>query len=137
MGAPRSDPNPQASLNDLSYRVLGLAMQVHRTLGPGLLESAYEEALDYELSQSGLAFVRQQEVPLFYKKIRLSCDYRLDFLIQDTLVLELKSVAGLLPIHEAQLLTYLRLMQCPLGLLINFNVPTLKDGVQRIVYGKL
>lgn len=112
-------------------------MQVHRTLGPGLLESAYEEALDYELSQSGLAFVRQQEVPLFYKKIRLSCDYRLDFLIQDTLVLELKSVAGLLPIHEAQLLTYLRLMQCPLGLLINFNVPTLKDGVQRIVYGKL
>ena len=102
-----------------------------------MLESAYEEALDYELSQSGLSFVRQKDVPLFYKNIRLPCDYRLDFFIEDTLVLELKSVAGILPIHAAQLLTYLRLMRCPLGLLINFNVPALKDGIQRVAYGAL
>lgn len=127
----------QKQLNALSYRVLGLSMEVHRTLGAGLLESAYEEALAYEFTHENLSFERQTEVPLFYKSARLSCDYRLDFLIEETLVLELKSVSELLPLHHAQLLTYLRLLQQPVGLLINFNVPVLKDGVQRVVCGDL
>ena len=134
-----SEPNEdkRQKLNELNYRVLGLAIEVHRVLGPGLLESAYEEALAHEFAQAKLSFQRQLEVPLLYKGLRLSCDYRLDFLIEDLLILELKSVGGLLPLHHAQLLTYLRLMQRPIGLLINFNVPALKDGIKRIAYGDL
>lgn len=108
-------------------------MEVHRELGPGLLESAYEEALAHELTQSGLTFERQREVPLRYKGIELPCDYRLDFVVGRQLLLELKSVAELLPIHQAQLLTYLKLERLQLGLLINFNVPVLKDGVRRVI----
>ena len=108
-------------------------MEVHRELGPGLLESAYEEALAHELTQAGLSFLRQQEVPPRYKGIELNCDYRLDFVVESQLLLELKAVSELLPIHQAQVITYLKLEQLPLGLLINFNVPVLKNGVRRVI----
>ncbi len=124
-------------LNDLSHQVIGLCIEVHRELGPGLLESAYEEALAYELTQSRLAFSRQREMPLAYKGVKLDCGYRLDFLIGNELILELKTVAELLPVHHAQLLTYLKLERRSLGLLVNFNEPVLKNGVRRVVYGGL
>lgn len=125
------------NLNELSRKVIGLAIEVHRELGPGLLESAYEEALAYELTQTGIPFTRQQETPLLYKGVKLDCGYRLDLIIADKLIVELKTVSEILPIHHAQLLTYLKLQQRSLGLLINFNVPVLKDGVRRIVAGEL
>lgn len=121
------------NLNELSHQVIGLCIEVHRELGPGLLESAYEEALAYELTKAGLVFERQRDVPLHYKGIELSCDYRLDFVVERRLILELKAVAELLPIHQAQLLTYLKLERLQLGLLINFNVPILKDGIRRVI----
>lgn len=117
----------------MSHQVIGLCIEVHRELGPGLLESAYEEALAYELAKAGLAFDRQREVPLRYKGIELSCDYRLDFVVEGQLLLELKAVSELLPIHQAQLLTYLKLERLQLGLLVNFNVPVLKDGIRRVI----
>lgn len=125
------------NLNDLSHQVIGLCIEVHRELGPGLLESAYEEALAYELAQARLMFERQREVPLLYKGVELDCEYRLDFIVDGQLLLELKAVTELLPIHQAQLLTYLKLEHLPLGLLINFNVPVLKDGIRRVAYGDL
>jgi GxxExxY protein len=121
------------NLNELTHQVIGLCIDVHRELGPGLLESAYEEALAHELTQAGLSFTRQREVPLRYKGIELNCDYRLDFVVEGQLLLELKAVSELLPIHQAQLLTYLKLERLPLGLLINFNVPVLKDGIRRVI----
>lgn len=124
-------------LNDLSYRVRGLCMEVHRELGPGLLESAYEEALAYELTQAGIAFQRQREAPLLYKGVKLDCGYRLDFVVEGQLIIGLKAVAEVLPIHRAQLLTYLKLERRSLGLLINFNTPVLKDGIHRVVAGDL
>jgi len=124
-------------LNDLSHRVLGLCLEVHRELGPGLLESAYEEAIAYEFSQAGLSFERQRDMPLRYKGVKLDCGYRLDFLIEGELILELKTANELLPLHHAQLLTYLKLERRSLGLLVNFNVPVLKDGIRRIVAGDL
>lgn len=127
----------RANLNKVVQSVIGLCIEVHRELGPGLLESAYEEALAYELSGAGLSFQRQCEVPLRYKDIALNCGYRLDFLIEQDIVLELKSVQELLPVHHAQVLTYLKLERRPLGLLINFNVPVLKDGIRRIAFGDL
>ncbi len=124
-------------MNELVHRVIGLCIEVHRELGPGLLESAYEEALAYELSGASLKFQRQCESPLRYKTVTLTCGYRLDFLIEGQLLLELKSVHELLPVHHAQVLTYLRLQSLSLGLLINFNVPVLKDGIRRIAHGDL
>lgn len=124
-------------LNELSYRVLGLCREIHRELGPGLLESAYEEAVAYELAQAGLTFERQRAVPLIYKTARLDCGYRLDFDVEQKLVVELKTVNELLPVHHAQLLTYLRLEHRSLGLLINFNVAVLKDGIRRVIAGDL
>jgi GxxExxY protein len=112
-------------------------MEVHRELGPGLLESAYEEALAYELVQAGFAFERQREMPLLYKGVKLDCGFRVDFVIEGELIVELKAVNELLPIHHAQLLTYLKLDRRSLGLLVNFNAPVLKDGVRRIVAGDL
>ena len=112
---------------------LRACVEVHRALGPGLLESAYEECLCYELSQAGLRFERQRALPVAYKGVLLDCGYRLDLVVADSVIVELKAVDGLLPIHKAQLLTYLRLTKLTLGLLINFNVPVLKDGVQRVV----
>lgn len=127
----------RTSLNELAQRVLGLCIEVHRELGPGLLESAYEEALAYEFSAADISFIRQSEMPLRYKDRTLNCGYRLDFVVEQELVLELKSVQELLPIHHAQVLTYLKLQRLPLGLLINFNVPVLKDGIRRIAFGDL
>ena len=113
--------------------ILGGAIEVHRELGPGLLESAYEECLCHELGLHGLRFERQTPLPVVYKGIALDCGYRLDVVVEDSVVLELKSVEQLLPIHEAQLLTYLRLSGKRVGLLLNFNVPVLKDGIVRRV----
>lgn len=114
-----------------------MAIEIHRALGPGLLESVYEAALAHELSQSGLRFQRQVETPVWYKGIRLDCGYRADFVVDDDLIIELKAVNELLPIHHAQVLTYLRVQRRTVGLLINFNVPVLKDGVRRVVSGPL
>lgn len=118
---------------EVSNQVIGAAIEVHRELGPGLLESAYEECLAHELSLRGIPFVRQLDVPLDYKGVRLDVGYRIDLLINDVIVIELKTVQKILPIHEAQLLTYLRLLQKPVGLLMNFSVPVLKDGIVRRV----
>ncbi len=123
------------ALNELSQRVIGLCMEVHRTLGPGLLESAYEAALAYELATAGVPFLKQVDLQLDYKGVKLDCGYRLDFIIADELIVELKAVQEILPVHKAQLLTYLKLNQKSLGLLINFNVSLLKDGIERVVTG--
>jgi len=127
----------RAELNELSRRIIGSCLEVHRELGPGLLESAYEEALAYEFIRCGLIFERQRDMPLHYKGVRLDCGYRVDFLVEGKLILELKAVSELLPVHHAQLLTYLRLERRSLGLLINFNVPVLKAGIHRVVSGDL
>jgi GxxExxY protein len=120
-------------LNRLSHVVIGCAIEVHRALGPGLLESAYEECLAHELKMASLHFERQKPVALRYKSLNLECGYRLDFLVEDKLVIELKSVEALLPIFEAQILTYMRLADKPLGLLMNFNAQVLKHGLKRFV----
>jgi GxxExxY protein len=119
----------------LSNRVILAAIEVHRALGPGLLESTYEECLCHELALQGLAFERQVALPVRYKGVGLDCGYRLDLIVADKLVLELKAVTRFEPIHEAQLLTYLKLANKKLGLLLNFNVPLLRDGIKRIVNG--
>ncbi len=121
------------SLNALSSQIIGACIEVRRELGPGLLESAYEECLCYELSRRGLSVARQEPLPVVYKGVRLDCGYQLDVLVEKMIILELKSVDKLLPIHQAQLLTYLRLANLSLGLLINFNVYVLKEGIRRIV----
>lgn len=117
----------------LSRQVIGCAIEVHKALGPGLLESAYEECLVHELVLQGIPHRRQHPLPIEYKGVRLDCGYRIDVLVEDKLVLELKAVERLLGIHEAQVLTYLRLARVPAGLLINFNVPRLRDGIKRFV----
>jgi GxxExxY protein len=117
----------------LTESIIGAAIEVHKELRPGLLESVYEECLCHELSLRGHAFVRQVPLPVRYKKVRLDCGYRMDIVVGDAVLLELKSVDEILPIHEAQLLTYLRLSKKKVGLLINFNVPVLKDGIVRRV----
>jgi GxxExxY protein len=117
----------------LSRRVLGAAIEVHRAFGPGLLESAYEECLCHELALGGIAFQRQVELPVQYKGVLLDCGYRLDIVVEDRLIVELKAVEELMPVHHAQLLTYLKLTGKRVGLLINFNVELLKDGIIRRV----
>ena len=112
--------NP-ADRDPLTERVIGLAIEVHRALGPGLLESAYEECLCLELEHAGLGYARQVPLPVVYKGRRLECGYRLDVVVESALILEIKSVEQLLPIHDAQLLTYLRLSRQKVGLLVNFN----------------
>ena len=119
-------------INQLTGKVIGAAIEVHKTLGPGLLESAYEECLCHELSLLGIPFERQKEIPLNYKGIWLDCGYRLDILVDNKLILELKACESMQPIYEAQLLTYLKLTSIKIGLLINFNVPILKDGIKRL-----
>src|SRR2546423_10959149 len=124
-------------LNELSSKIIGLCIEIHRELGPGLLESAYEECLAYELSKAGLQFERQRALPVRYKEVQLDCGYRLDFVVEKSLIIELKAVTESHPIHEAQVLTYLKLDKKSLGLVINFNVPTLTKGVKRVVCGDL
>jgi len=119
-------------LNQLTELIIGAAIEVHLATGPGLMESVYEECLCYELSQCKLSFQRQLELPVRYKGIKLDCGFRMDLVVEDAVVLELKTVAELLPIHTAQLLTYLKLSGKKLGLLINFNEPVLKRGLRRV-----
>lgn len=121
--------------NDISGKIIGAAIEVHKKLGPGLLESAYEECLCCEMQLSGIEFKRQVPLSLNYKGVVLDCGYRLDLLVEDKVIVELKSIEGLEPIHEAQMLTYLKLRNAWLGLIINFNVIMLKDGVRRLVNG--
>jgi GxxExxY protein len=117
----------------LSRRVIGCALEVHRALGPGLLESIYERCLAYELALADIAFELQRPLPIQYRGIRLDGGYRVDVLVEDTLIIEVKSVDVLLPLHEAQLLSYLKLSGKRTGILINFNVELLKQGVKRMV----
>jgi GxxExxY protein len=117
--------------NDLTSVIIGCAINVHRILGPGLLESAYEECLAFELNEAGLLFERQKPVPVVFKEIKLECGYRIDILVEKSVIIELKSVDQLAPIHEAQILTYLKLSGKRIGLLINFNVTILKNGIKR------
>lgn len=119
---------------ELSHAIIGAAIEIHRCLGPGLLEAVYEECLAREFALRLIPFERQKPIPLIYKDLKLECGYRLDFLVSGRIVVEIKSIEAVAPIHESVMLTYLRLSQSPLGLLINFNVPTLKDGIRRLVW---
>jgi GxxExxY protein len=121
-------------LNEITHGIIAAAIEVHRQLGPGLLESAYQECVCYELSRMGIAFTREVHLPLSYKGLKLDCSYRIDLLVEDAILVELKAIEQMLPIHSAQLLTYLRASNKPIGLLINFNVLVLKDGIKRIVH---
>jgi GxxExxY protein len=122
-------------LNDISYLIIQSAIEVHRAVGSGLLESVYRSCLMYELGQRHLAYAAEQLVPLCYKGVTLDSAYRFDLLVEDQIVVEVKAIDAVAPVHEAQLLSYLRLMDKPLGLLINFNVPLLTDGVTRRMNG--
>lgn len=127
--------NEKARANELSNQVIGAAIEVHRHLGPGLLESAYQTCLQHELTLRQIPCRHQVPLPVEYKGLKLDSTYRLDFMVDDMVIVELKSVAALEPIFDAQVLTYLRLTSRWLGLLINFNVPVLRDGIKRIVHG--
>lgn len=118
---------------ELTRKIIGASIEVHKALGPGLLESAYEECLFYELTQLGLKVERQKPVPVVYKEIKLDYGYRIDLLVEDTVILELKSIDAFAPVHEAQLLTYMKFANKKIGLLINFNVTVLKNGLKRYV----
>ena len=118
---------------DLTEQVIGAAINVHRALGPGLLESTYEECLCHELDLAGIEFQRQVPLPVLYKAVRLECGYRLDLIVEGRLIVELKTAEKLLPVHKAQLLTYMKLAGMKVGLLMNFNTPLLKDGITRLV----
>lgn len=121
------------NLNVLTERIIGLAIKVHKTLGPGLLESTYETCLVYEYEKDGFLVERQKVLPVVYEGIKINCGYRIDLMINGKIILELKSIEKILPVHEAQLLSYLKLSRCKVGLLINFNTKYLKDGILRLV----
>jgi GxxExxY protein len=118
---------------EITREIIGAAIEVHKNLGPGLLESAYEECLGFELLQKGFSIERQKPVPVIYKGIKLDCGYRIDILVEKQIVIELKSVDAINPVHEDQILTYLKFSQKSIGLLINFNVTSLKQGLKRYV----
>src|SRR3972149_5620822 len=118
-------------INQITEKIIGCAIEVHRNLGPGLLESAYEECLAFELNNAGLIFERQRPVPVIYKNIKLECGYRIDILVENKVVIELKTVDAFNPVHEAQILTYMKFAEKKIGLLINFNVTLLKNGIKR------
>lgn len=119
--------------NEISYQIIGAALKVHRRVGPGLLESAYENALAFELQKLGLRVEQQVALPFIYEEVRLEAGYRIDLMINKLVIIEIKSVENLMPVHYAQLLTYLRLTNLKLGLLINFNAVILKEGIHRVV----
>ncbi len=123
-------------LGDCSSEVIGACIEVHRRLGPGLLESAYRICLAYELSQRGLQFERERPLPVTYKEVKLECGYRLDFVVQSELIVEIKAVECLVPVHQAQLLTYLKLTGLRTGLLVNFNESVLRHGLRRLTLKK-
>ena len=120
-------------LNKITETIIGAAIDVHRALGPGLLESAYEACMVYDLIQVGMKVEQQKPLPVVYRGVKLECGYRLDLMIENEVVVEIKSIDKLLPIHKAQLMSYLKLADCKVGLLINFNVELLKDRIQRVV----
>ena len=122
-------------LNRITESVIGAAIAVHRELGPGLLESAYEACLAFELVERGSTVERQKALPVKYRGVKVDCCYRIDLLVEGKVIIELKAVERLEPIHEAQLLSYLKLSGCKVGLLINFNVKVLKNGIRRLVFG--
>ena len=121
------------NINDITETIIGAAISVHKELGPGLLESAYEACLAYELTERKLKIERQKALPVVYRGVELDCGYRIDLLVEDQVVVELKAVENLEPIHEAQMLSYLKLSKCKVGLLINFNVKILRKGIRRFV----
>ena len=121
--------------NEISRIIIDAAIEIHKFLGPGLLESSYEKCLLYELRKAGLKAERQKKLPIVYKEVTLDTGYRIDLLVEDKVIVELKSVSAITDIHMAQLLTYLKLSKCKLGLLLNFNVKLFKDGIKRIVNG--
>ena len=127
----------QHDYNLLTHQIISCAMEVHKILGPGLMESVYERCLYEEIKRKGLYIERQKVLPITYKGVLLDKEFIIDHLVEDKIVLELKSVEGILPVHEAQLVTYLKLSQKRLGLLINFNVAILKDGIRRKINGNL
>lgn len=118
-------------INKLSNKVIGLAIEVHRNLGPGLLESVYQQCLSYELSENNVEFKSEYPIPVKYKKINIDCSFRADLIISDNIILELKATDKILPIHEAQLMTYMKITGIKVGLIINFNVKLLKNGIMR------
>jgi GxxExxY protein len=118
-------------LNQITSRIIGAAIEVHRTLGPGLLESVYHTCLRYELHLADLRIKSEKKIPVIYKGVAMDCSYELDLLIEDQVIVEIKSVDHVLPVHEAQLITQLKLARKPVGLLLNFNVPVMKDGITR------
>lgn len=126
----RVDPS---EFSDITRQILAGAIEVHRALGPGLLESIYTPCLQYELTGRNLRFVAQRSIPIVYKGVPIAACYRIDLIVEDVVVVEVKSVVAVLNVHEAQLLTYLKLTGCPVGLLINFNVARLMDGVKRLI----
>ena len=121
------------TLNDITYGIIGCAFKVPRTLGPGLLESSYEACLFYELTKAGFTVERQRVLPLIYDEVQLDAGYRLDLVVNNSVIIEIKSMEELAPIHKAQVLTYLKLSKMKLGLLINFNTIDLKQGIQRLI----
>jgi len=120
-------------LNNITETIIGVAINIHRELGPGLLESAYEVCMVYDLAHAGLKVEQQKPLPVVYRGVRLECAYRLDLVVEDEVIVEIKSVEKLLPIHQVQLMSYLKLFDYKVGLLINFNVKVLKNGIKRVV----
>ena len=120
-------------IDRVTEAIIGAAIAVHRAVGPGLLESAYQACMEFELTERGLQVKPQDPLPVVYKGVRLDCGYRIDLIVENAVIVELKSVDKVIPIHEAQLVTYLKLSGYPIGLLINFNVPLIKDGIRRMV----
>jgi GxxExxY protein len=123
--------------NEIANKVLGLAIEVHQALGPGLLESAYKETLAYKINKSGLFVEKEKSMPLIFEEVKLDCGYRMDLLVENKLVVEIKSVEAINDVHLAQVLTYLKLGDYKLGLLLNFNVPLMKSGIKRVINGTL
>lgn len=125
--------NEEEGLAKLTDTIIGAAMRVHTALGPGLLESAYETCLLFELAESGLRVEQQKPLPIIYRGVRLDCGYRLDLIVEEAVIIEVKAVEALTSVHHAQILSYLRLSGCKVGLLINFHVPSLRQGIRRVV----
>jgi len=123
----------KSRLNRITESIIGAAIEVHRALGPGLLESAYEVCLAFEVAQRGLKVEQQKSLPVVYREVKLDCGYRFDLLVEESVIVEIKAIDSLAAIHQAQLLSYLKLSGCKVGLLINFNVKVLKDGIRRVV----
>lgn len=125
--------NEEERLNKITETIIGVAINIHRSLGPGLLESSYEACMVYDLSEAGLKVEQQKSLPVAYRGVKLECGYRLDLMIENEVIVEIKSIEKLLPVHKVQLMSYLKLSGCKVGLLINFNVEILKEGIQRVV----